>query len=110
MQIINITDPSKIKEANVPLIIGGFDIIHKGHMELFNETIPNNFSVLIIDNIPRKNRNFNSIDERIENVKNLLAKTIFIFDVKKNNIFSSEFIEQVLLKIAPNEIIIGLVR
>ena len=57
MQVINITSSSVIKKTRMPLIIGGFDVIHKGQMSLFNETTTDEFCVLIIDNKKKKKQN-----------------------------------------------------
>ena len=107
MQVINITLSSVIKKTRMPLIIGGFDVIHKGHMSLFNETTPDEFCVLIIDNIPRKKQNFNSLEDRIENVKKLRPKIIFIYDVNNCNMTAIDFVKNILTKIAPSQVIIG---
>lgn len=106
MKIINITSSSDIEQIDEPLIIDGFDIIHKGHMELFNETTPNNFCALIVTNIPRKKQIFNSIKDRIENIKKLFPKTIYVFDLSKENIPAFDFVDKILLKMSPKQVIV----
>ncbi len=91
----------------LPLIIGSFDVIHKGHKKLFNECKPNNFNVLIIINLPNKKKYFNDLSSRKKNIDFFKPKNIFAFDVHVNNMEAVDFIQNILLSIKPSTIIVG---
>ncbi|MGL5630626.1 MAG: tRNA pseudouridine(55) synthase TruB [Mycoplasmoidaceae bacterium] len=86
------------------LIIGHFDIIHKGHREMFKLK---NFNVLIFVNNPSKKWYINSILNRILNLDYFNPQKIYVYDIKNNNIPAIDFNNLVLKKINPKTIIIG---
>lgn len=97
-----------IKEFNFEvdnLVIGHFNIIHKGHAKLFENL--NNFSFLIFENNPSKNVTLYTLNERIENLAKYHPQHIFIFNILENNLTYQEFIDQILKKIKPQKIIVG---
>ena len=69
--------PIKMKnyKKNIVLVSGGFDPLHKGHIDLINEAANFGEVLVIINNeqflIEKKGFSFFSIDERTEIVKNL---------------------------------------
>lgn len=102
---------SNVKEKNndksVPLIIGFFDGIHKGHSKLFNRVEKNNFDVLTFEKIPRKDKSIFSLDERIKQILKLQPRKIYCINIIENNMTSNEFIKKILGNINPSKIIVG---
>lgn len=106
MKIIKISLPFNNQIKNIEnLVLGHFNLIHYGHYELFKEL--KNFSFLIFENNPSKFKRPYSLDERIENLSRLNPEYIFVYDILKNNIDADQFINEVLLKIKPLNIVVG---
>nr|WP_260807172.1 riboflavin biosynthesis protein RibF [Ureaplasma parvum] len=107
--IIEITSTNiyKIKQQFVinELIIGFFDGIHLGHMNLLSD--PNNQTILTFKNIPRKIKKLYDFNERIQQLEDLGFKRIFIYDIDQNNLSGEEFIDQILKPLTPKKIIVG---
>ncbi|MCF0227380.1 MAG: adenylyltransferase/cytidyltransferase family protein, partial [Malacoplasma sp.] len=103
------TNVKNIKKTTkqLPLAIGSFDIIHKGHWNLLKKVIGKEFNVLLIINSPKTNTYFNTTEQRINNIATLNPKNIYVFDVKKNNYSDQVFINKVLKHINPSQIIVG---
>ena len=78
------------------VIIGFFDLIHKGHLKLFNNNL--DAVVLIFVNVPSKKNNINSVERRIENLKKIGFRKIFVYDVRQN-IKAYEFYKRYLTKV-----------
>ncbi|MGL4951287.1 MAG: riboflavin kinase [Mycoplasma sp.] len=77
------------------VIIGFFDIIHKGHYELFKNHI--DASVITFKNIPHKSLPLNSLETRVSNLMELGFKNIYVFDIVKNNMSALSFVQKYLL-------------
>lgn len=104
MKILNLNNLDKNYDVD-NLIIGHFNVIHKGHLKLINKH--KNFSFLIFQNNPSKSYNMYSLDERIENIKQFKPKYIFYFDILEDNCDAIQFIEKYLNKINIKNIIVG---
>lgn len=88
------------------LIIGNFEVIHKGHKMLFDKTT--NPMVLTFKNIPRKTDSMLfSFEQKINNIKKLTNNKIYILDLKKQNKTAGEFTNYLKKIIKPNKIIVG---
>ena len=92
---------------NLPLIIGTFDVLHKGHEKLFNQVKPNKFNVILIINSPSKKEWISQLLVRYGNIKFLHPKKIYFFDVKQNNVSAINFIKHYLKILSPSKIIVG---
>ncbi len=92
---------------NLPLIIGSFDILHKGHKKLFDKVKSNKFNVILISDSINKKEWINSLMMRYLWIYRLHPKKIFTFDAKKNNISAIDFIKVILKSISPSVIIVG---
>lgn len=106
---MNIVDLNKqpLKDFGVVsnLVIGHFGLLHLGHLKLFNKL--NDFSFLIFYNNPSKNKTIYTLEERIDNLSKYSPKNIFIYDISKNNREALAFINKILLKINPLNIVVG---
>lgn len=87
------------------LIIGHFSLLHKGHFKLLEKV--DTFSFLIFHNNPNKNKRIYTIEERIKNIAKFNPQNIFVFDISKDNMESQTFIDKILLKISPKNILVG---
>lgn len=96
MKIIHLKDNFSKKIDIDNLIIGHFNVVHKGHFKLFAHL--KNKSFLIFEDNPSKPYKLFNIQERIENLKTFKPKYIFIFNILENNCNPIEFIENVLIK------------
>ncbi len=109
--IIEITSTNiyKIKQQFVinELIIGFFDGIHLGHMNLLSD--PNNQTILTFKNIPRKIKKLYDFNERIQQLEDLGFKRIFIYDIDQNNLSGEEFIDQILKPLTPKKLLLVLI-
>ncbi len=88
------------------LIIGNFEVIHKGHKILFNKSIDP--MVLTFKNIPRKSSPLLfSFEQKIDNIKKLTHNKIYTFDLGRQNKTANEFIDYLNKFIKPKKIIVG---
>ncbi|MDE5841781.1 MAG: hypothetical protein K2H11_02260 [Malacoplasma sp.] len=87
------------------LILGHFNLIHFGHYKLFSSL--KNYSFLIFTNNPSKQKIPYSLEERIANIARFNPERIFVYNILKNNVDPSSFINNVLKKINPSTIIVG---
>lgn len=93
---------------NLPLIIGNFECIHKGHLKLFHVVKNSKFNVITFKNIPRKKEQLiYSHKEKIKAIKKFKPTKIFTFDLNKNNLTAIEFINCFLKKLNSSKIIVG---
>ena len=92
---------------NLPLVIGTFDVLHKGHKKLFDQVKPNKFNVILIINSPNKKEWFSSLLIRYGNINTFHPKKIYFFDAKQNNISAIDFIKHYLKILCPSKIIVG---
>ncbi len=99
----NLFDLDENKQVD-NLIIGHFDLIHKGHLNLLKNI--NNFSILTFINNPSKTNNFYNNDNRLENLRQL-SKNIYYLDILKNNMDYLDFINLIKSKLNPSNIIVG---
>lgn len=92
--------------SNKSLIIGNFEVIHKGHLKLFNSS--KNFSIYTFKNLPNKTQKpLYSFEEKINNLKLLNPQDIYVLDLKKDNQASLKFVNKLLKEVKPKEIIVG---
>jgi riboflavin kinase/FMN adenylyltransferase len=54
-------------QKNLPLVIGFFDGVHKGHLNLFKK-INSKFNVLTFENVPAKNKTIFTLAARLTNL------------------------------------------
>lgn len=96
MKIIYLKE-TLVKKINIDnLVIGHFNVVHKGHFKLFSHL--ENKSFLIFEDNPSKPYKLFNINERIENLKIFNPQYIFVFNILENNCTPIEFIENFLLK------------
>jgi riboflavin kinase/FMN adenylyltransferase len=96
------------KFQSLPLVIGFFDGLHRGHSTLFKEVSKGKFNILTFTNIPSKKNNFIYNDEsRLSILKNTGAQNIFILDLNNNNMDMSQFINFLKNVIDPKYICVG---
>ena len=89
------------------LVIGFFDGLHKGHKKLFKD-LSGSISVLTFINIPKKSEFLYPFEDRIEQLKkHFNVEHIFVFNVMELNMTAKEFIDFFLVKLQPNQIIVG---
>lgn len=90
------------------VIVGFFDVIHKGHMSLFENNL--DAVVLIFVNVPSKRNIINSVEKRIENLKKVGFRKILVYDVMQNMKayeFYRKYLSNVKLIIAGDDCTIG---
>ena len=97
----------KSKTNRLPLVIGSFDIIHKGHWNLIKSVLNSDFNILLIINSPKTKTYFNTNEQRSKYLEVLNPKCIYILDVRKNNYTHKDFVNKVLKRIRPSKIIVG---
>ncbi len=95
---------NKINFKTFNLLIGEFDLIHKGHKILLNNK---NISILTFLNNPSKKNTILDINARIKNLNKYNPKKIFVFDIQSENIPANYFIDKYLKKINPENIYVG---
>jgi riboflavin kinase/FMN adenylyltransferase len=105
--IVSIQQQNYKSKKPLPLIIGFFDGIHEGHKKLFARA-GKEFNVLTFTDIMSKGKMIFPFISRVTNLTflNPYPKTIFIYDVKKNN-DADFFIKLIKNKINPSKIIVG---
>ena len=94
MQIIKLNGNKKLFKIK-NLIIGHFNVIHKGHLQLFCNT--SNLSFLIFENNPSKKYQLYSLEERIKNLAFYKPDYIFIFDIAKDNCTANDFLNKFMI-------------
>ena len=87
------------------LVIGFFDGLHLGHLELFGDKIACT-SVLTFVNVPNKKNLLYNSKERIAQLKKLGVQNIYVYDVTEN-MPANEFFEKYLDVLDPKEIVVG---
>lgn len=95
-------------KMNLPVAIGAFDGVHKGHFKLF-KSIKTKFNVILITNIPHNKKNFLfTLQDRIRIIRqsNLKCDEIYIYKLNKQNKCLTHFIKY-LQKINPSKIFVG---
>lgn len=107
IKIVDLNQTTTNIESQLPLVIGSFDVIHKGHAEIFKRVHKEQFNVLLVINSPKTITLFNTLNGRIKTLINLNPNAIYYFDVSKNNLSAEDFISKILLQISPIEIIVG---
>lgn len=103
--VVKINLPFNDNSQNDYLILGHFNVIHKGHYNLFKEL--KSFSFFIFENNPSKLFRTYNLNERINNINRFDPKTIYVYDILKSNLDSIEFIEKVLKKINFKTLVAG---
>lgn len=104
-RIKNIT-PTTLTPSRLPLVIGYFGCVHVMHAELFSKY--HHYNVLTFnDFVKKKDGQIYSFKERIDNISKFKPDNIFIYDLNKYNMTADEFIQRVLSKIQPTEILVG---
>lgn len=88
------------------LYLGFFDALHLGHVNLFKNKKDND-AVMTFINIPRKSEPVFNIEKRINDLKKIGFKKIYIYDIVSKNIKGKDFIEKILINNGVNKIIVG---
>jgi riboflavin kinase/FMN adenylyltransferase len=92
----------------LPLIIGFFDGLHKGHLQLFKDLQNKKFNILTFINIPNKQNDFIYDNrDRISHLKELHPNKIYILDLQKSNMQTMSFVNLLLKKWKPSYLIVG---
>lgn len=84
------------------VIIGYFDVIHKGHLRLFAHQ-PS--SIITFDLIPHKQNPLNSLAARVQNLAAYGFKEIYVLSPEQMNSAADQFVSEYLLK--TQQIIVG---
>lgn len=105
MNVIKVNLPFNDNHKSENLILGHFNVVHKGHYNLFNKL--NDYSFMIFENNPSKLNTLYTLEERINNLKRFNPQNIFVYDILKYNLDSVDFVEQVLKKIKFKNLIVG---
>ena len=93
---------------NIPLIIGSFDVLHKGHKAIFDKVKANKFNVLLIYNSPNKQEWFHDPLFRASLIRNKYKQAeIYWWDVKTYNLSALGFIYYLAKIFWPSKIITG---
>ncbi len=97
----------KNKRPQTNLIIGNFELIHTGHINLIKNL--DKWDILTFKNIPRKQQNILVDDQnKIININKILKpQNIYVLNLKKNNFTANKFNEILLKKINPSQITVG---
>lgn len=97
----------KNKRPQTNLIIGNFELIHTGHINLIKNL--DKWDILTFKNIPRKQQNILVDDQnKIININKILKpQNIYVLNLKKNNFTANKFNQILLKKINPSQIIVG---
>lgn len=86
------------------VIIGFFDVIHKGHIKLFEAVDKKNACIITFFEIPRKVP-INNLLVRLEQLKELGFDEVYLYDIKQNNLTAKEFVDKYLKN--AKEIVVG---
>ena len=93
---------------NIPLIIGTFDVLHKGHKKIFDKVKTNEFNVLLVYNSPNKKEWFHDPLFRAPLIRNKYKQANFYWlNIKKINLSALNFIYFIAKIFLPNKIIVG---
>lgn len=106
-RVIDLNQKQKKRVSSLPLVIGSFDVIHKGHIKIFNYIKKQKFNILLVVNSPKTSSYFSNLNQRIFNLKSLNPNIIYVFDVHKNNLSALNFIEDILNSIQPSVVLVG---
>ena len=87
------------------LYIGFFDHLHLGHINLLS--INPHAAVLTFTNIPRKSASIYPLQKRIDDLKSLGFKDIYVYDIASNNLTAEAFIKDVLMKNDVTKVLVG---
>lgn len=101
-----ISDIIKNDNAKKHLVIGFFDGIHKGHLELFDNA--KDKYLLTFKKIPRKEFQIYSLKERLEQLKKYGFKGIYVYDIYSSNLEAQEFINNFLKPLNVSKITVGI--
>jgi riboflavin kinase/FMN adenylyltransferase len=97
-----------LKKSALPLVIGFFDGLHKGHALLFKNLQKEKFNILTFINVPNKLNNLLYNDrERIADLQTLYPKNVYLLDLQENNLLTMAFVYKLLNEIKPAQIIVG---
>jgi riboflavin kinase/FMN adenylyltransferase len=106
--IVPFTKNLKVIKPSLPIVIGFFDGIHKGHLKLFKNLKKNKFNILTFVNVPGKYKNFVYDDnQRVNSLKSLFPNIIYVLDLNKNNMQTMAFVYHLRHYVKPTTIIIG---
>jgi riboflavin kinase/FMN adenylyltransferase len=93
---------------NVPLVIGFFDYLHRGHEPLFSNLTPQGFNVLTFTNVPSKKTTFLvNAKTKLKQLSLLSPYDIYVLDLDKLNVDAKKFIFLLKAKLNPSLIIVG---
>lgn len=106
MRIKNISASNFILRSKLPLVIGYFGSLHVMHNQILDNYY--DFNILTFRDFEPKSQNqIFGFGEKIRRLKAYNPVNIYVYDVKNGNITAEEFIQKVLMKIKPTEILVG---
>lgn len=106
MKVKYISSKKRIFKSKLPLVIGYFGSVHIMHHQILDHYF--DFNILTFRDFEGKSENqIYSFEERIKALKKYGPENIYVYDIKRDNITANQFIEKVLKKIQPSEILIG---
>jgi riboflavin kinase/FMN adenylyltransferase len=106
--VVPFTKNLKATKPSLPIVIGFFDGIHKGHLKLFKNLKNKKFNILTFVNIPGKHNSFVYGDnQRVNTLKSLSPNIIYVLDLNKHNMQTMSFVYHLQRLVKPNYIIIG---
>lgn len=92
----------------LPLVIGFFDGLHKGHLKLFKNLPKGKFNILTFTNIPNKFNNLLYSDPaRIADLQELSPANIFLLNLQNHNFSTMSFVYKLRKYVRPSYIIVG---
>lgn len=89
---------------NKEIYIGFFDCLHKGHLRILkNKKIP----IVTFNYIPKKTKAIYPLRHRLNDLKTIGFKKIYVYEIDKNNMTGKEFINIHLINNGISQITVG---
>lgn len=106
MKVKFIHSSKHIRKSKLPLVIGYFGAIHVMHNQLLDYYYE--FNILTFkDYESKKKSQLYSFDERMKALKKYNPVNVYVVDINKDNIKAQDFIDKILKKIQPIQILVG---
>ncbi|MGL4647311.1 MAG: riboflavin kinase [Mycoplasmoidaceae bacterium] len=94
----------KINFKITNLLIGEFDLIHKGHLQLL---LNDDLTILTFLNNPGKQDLVLDINAKIDQLQKFQPKKIIVYDIKEENLEAETFLKKYLKMLNPKQIYVG---